>query len=316
MSTERQADLFRDKILPPVGKVTSNGRRPEGNLSGFLAQQGRRYPSEGHGLMVVGRAVNGWGDCTDPVEFNDDQYRNEYTYGILEGSFPQVGKPCPMEWVTKYRRSAFWAVIEGVAKGLGISNPGSEDWPSHLVWSNLYKVSPANGGNPDNALCNAQYDGCKELFQCEIRDYRPRYLLFLTETRKYPDWWARPFLDNLELCDWPKMQHVRFTGRLSFPGCSRGTLIAGAVHPQGQPGPRQKIGNFSITPCRLHFYSTPRSRRGSPWRARGARMRAPYSWTRIQRHFRLTLTYAAVGDRHGELLPGAWPAAGHSGAGG
>ena len=249
MATERQAEILRDKVLPPVGKEAVKGRNLGGNVTGFLAHQGCLYPPDGCGLMVVGRAVDGFEHDIDPVKLNDPEYCKRYAKELLKMSRPQDGQPCPMNWVTtkEWERGlpAFWGVIREVTRGLGISNYGSEDWPCYLIWSNLYKISPAIGGNPNDPLCNVQFDGCKELLQCELHDYCPQYLLFLTENPNpnHTDWWARPFLDDLELCNWPEGRYVRFSGRLSFPDCSCDTLIVGAVHPQGQRGTRQEIAD-------------------------------------------------------------------------
>lgn len=48
------------------------------------------------------------------------------------------------------KRSAFWRAVRGVVEGLGISDVEHDTWSSHLVWSNLYKLSPADGGNPSD----------------------------------------------------------------------------------------------------------------------------------------------------------------------
>ena len=251
MATERQAEIFRDKVLPPVGEAASNEERLGGNVTGFLAQEGRLY-SRGGGLMVVGRAVNGWEYDIDPVKFNCPDFRAKYANELWQKSFPRNGV-CPMEWVAERCNregdwSAFWGVIRRVAIGLGVCDSEPTDWPCHLTWSNLYKISPADGGNPNNPLCNAQYEGCKKLLECEFQDYCPRYLLFLTETRNHPDWWARPFLDDLygpELQGWSERnkQYVCFTGRLSLTDCPSETLIVGVVHPDRQPGTRQMIAD-------------------------------------------------------------------------
>ena len=242
MATIKQAAIFRDEILPPVGKAAVKGNNLGGNLTGFLAQDGCLY-SRGGGLMVVGRAVNGWKHDIDPVKFDEPDFCAEYAKELWEKSYPHDGK-CPMAWVTKQwgategfntQRSAFWRVIRQVTEGLGICSR-DENWSSHLIWSNLYKVAPANGGNPNDTLCNAQYDGCKELLKQEIQDYCPRYLLFLTENPN-PDhkhYWARPFLDKFKLSDWPGERYVCFTGRPSLPEYSDSTQIVGAIHPQGQ----------------------------------------------------------------------------------
>lgn len=238
MATE-QAAIFRDEVLPPVGEAAVNGKDLGGNLTGFLAQEGCLY-SEGDRLMVVGQAVNGG----KPGKFNDDENRQEYVNRQLSESDPHDGQ-CPMAWVTERwgategynsRKSPFWRVARKVTEGLGICSD-DKDWSSHLIWSNLYKVAPADGGNPNESLFNIQFDGCRKLLQQEIRDYCPRYLLFLTENPN-PDhkhYWARPFLNK----DDPKLhdsegQYVCFTGRQPFPGCSCDTLIVGAVYPRGQ----------------------------------------------------------------------------------
>ena len=72
---------------------------------------------------------------------------------------------------------------------LWIAEHSSNDWSSHLVWSNLYKLSPRDGGNPSGRLQNIQLDGCRALFNLEVETYRPGRLLLLT------GWdWAEPFL--------------------------------------------------------------------------------------------------------------------------
>ena len=77
-------------------------------------------------------------------------------------------------------RSAFWRVIRLVTLEL-IDQATEEDWPAHLVWSNLYKVAPVGTReNPGARLRDAQRDGCKGLLDLEIRTFRPKRLLFLT----------------------------------------------------------------------------------------------------------------------------------------
>ena len=148
MATKEQKELLRDRVLPSVGKAAGQGKKLGDKLTGFLAQEGCRYKRDG-GLMVVGRSVNGWTDCEDPVTFADCGFREQYAHSLWQESFPQNGKPCPMAWVTKQwgvndvynaKKSAFWRVIKKVTERMGISKPGSEDWSSHLVWSNLYKL--------------------------------------------------------------------------------------------------------------------------------------------------------------------------------
>ena len=191
--------------------------------------EGHKYSAGG--LMVVGRAVNGWTHDVSPEGLSDNSVRYKFKSAI------HASANCPMTWVTNQwgatdcyntRKSAFWRVIREVTVRLGISEESSNDWSSHLVWSNLYKLSPHEGGNPSGALLNAQFDGCKTLFELEIETYRPGRLLLLT------GWdWAEPFLGNLCRVDQPGRKYVERTGRCLF-GDGQQSRIVVSCHPQGK----------------------------------------------------------------------------------
>ena len=117
--------------------------------------------------MVVGRAVNGWTEGILPEHLALPAAAETYSQVVLtsvNGDAPCP--PCPMTWVTNQwgntnkgyntRRSAFWRVIRGVVDGLGIADVEQDAWSSHLVWSNLYKIAPANGRNPSKTLSDIQ----------------------------------------------------------------------------------------------------------------------------------------------------------------
>ena len=126
-----------------------------------------------------------------------------------------------MGWVKDYS-SAFWRVIREVMKGLEIASE-NDPWFSYLVWSNLYKVSPAEGGNPGNKLCCIQLKGCKSLFDTELDIYRPSRLLLLA------GWdWARDFVTN-------DCRTHNNAGFVEATGRRRKTRIVVARHPQGKP---------------------------------------------------------------------------------
>jgi len=148
-----------------------------------------------------------------------------------------------MSWVTKRwgpqkdkayntRRSAFWRVIRAVVYRLKIADADDNEtpWSSHLVWSNLYKIAPCDGGNPNSTLRKAQLDGCVKLLQWELKHYQPRRVLFLT------GWWADqfPFL-NEAWKDQPKpkvQSSVEDVGQLDCGSHKAICVVAG--HPQGK----------------------------------------------------------------------------------
>ena len=228
MATTLEADLFAERILEPVGREASDGMQLP-HLTGFLAMEGNKYSAGG--LMVVGRAVNGWTHDVSPAGLTDNSVLNRFKSAIY------TSVNCPMTWVTNQwgatdcynsRKSAFWRVIREVTLQLCIAEHSGNDWSSHLVWSNLYKLSPRDGGNPSGTLQNIQLDGCRALFDLEIETYRPGRLLLLT------GWdWAEPFLAKLRRVDQPGGEFVERTGQWLF--CDgRQSRVVVSCHPQGK----------------------------------------------------------------------------------
>lgn len=226
MATDAERDLFAEKVLATVGR--HGDRLARTKVTGFLAMAGQAYDG---GLMVVGRAVNGWTDGVFPSDLRAPDSAGLYAARVQE-SVAGNGN-CPMRWVKagwgaakgyNTRRSAFWRCIRNVVQGLRIVDVESAGWSSHLVWTNLYKVSPAHGGNPNNALCEIQLAGCVELFKLEIRTYRPFRVLFLTGAD-----WAAPFLEGVNLQEGAGFHHVKGVGQV----CDARFVIA--LHPQCKP---------------------------------------------------------------------------------
>lgn len=226
-------ELFAERILAPVGEVAGTlSRRQRRELSGFLAMQGCGYSG---GLMVVGRATNGWDTCAYPDQLEDPAFRGEFALEVQK-SVEGNGR-CPMAWVTEQwgatdcyntKKSAFWRVIKQVIQRL-MADANCKDWSSRLVWSNLYKVSPGEGGNPGTTLRNVQLCGCKELFQFELETYRPERLLLLT------GWdWAKPFLCELSVDGESnkEFEDVKHVGGLTLTDGFKVRVVV-ARHPQG-----------------------------------------------------------------------------------
>ena len=246
MATLEEANLFAEQILAPVGAGAAGLPDQDQNreLTGFLAMRGHLYTRE---LMVVGRAVNGWmpyGVC--PMQFHSGLFRNWYATEVLHGSLHAPGVAvvqgqlhCPMDWVYinppngfNADRSAFWRVIRNVTNGLHIADDTEpHQRPSHLVWSNLYKLSPSAEGNPSWTLRGVQLAGCQALFQLELHTYCPKRLLLLTGAD-----WAAPFLGALGVHDVAvgEFQYVERTGWLVLPNGHHAQFVV-ACHPMTRP---------------------------------------------------------------------------------
>lgn len=233
VATDPEREVFASKILSPVGQQAA--RLSGSEVTGFLAMSGHAWDG---GLMVVGRAVNGWTEGIRPDHLCASDEVSRYAR-LVQQSVAGSGE-CPMRWVTdswgategyNTRRSAFWRCIRSVVQRLNIAEVEGADWSSHLVWSNLYKISPAGGGNPDGLLCDIQFGGCSELFDVELRTYRPSMVLFLTG-----DDWATSFLQAVNLRE-ARLSYVSQCGRCAVGGGRQARCVI-AVHPQGKPGYR------------------------------------------------------------------------------
>ena len=241
MAAEREAKVFAEKILEPVGEKAErhpDRRWTDKKLAGFLAMQGNCYNGD---LMVVGRAVNGWRRFAFPRDLADQSFRKEYASTVLKSVIGDRDQ-CPMNWVTKKNViaiSAFWRVIRMAIGGLSSQTLTKDNWPprlrecwpSHLVWSNLYKLSPWEGGNPGGRLRSIQFAGCRDLLQLELNLYRPRRLLLLTG-----EGWAAPFLEALSPNDVgiDGFRYVERAGWLALADEGQAYFVV-APHPQGKP---------------------------------------------------------------------------------
>lgn len=128
------------------------------------------------------------------------------------------------------KKSAFWRVIRRVVDELGIADVESSEWPSHLIWSNLYKFAPAKGRNPSSGLCSIQFNECKSLIEQEINTFSPKRILFLTGMN-----WAEPFIEKLIMSVTTITGHryVEGVGKLISASKTNGRLVV-AAHPQGK----------------------------------------------------------------------------------
>lgn len=180
--------LYRDLLSDILDSYSSDRK-----LTGFSALVGSQYDKSDSRLLVYGRAVDGWRNCwqpNSPVEESLAKIQN----------IPEADKiaACEMNWIIRnrkkwastktgrrdgynYKFSSFWCGTRDVLKALEEKSVLSEnEWPSRLVWSNIYKVSPSNGGNPQDELRSIQIPHCIQILQTEINNLKPRNILFIT----------------------------------------------------------------------------------------------------------------------------------------
>lgn len=216
MDQQLYKKILTTKILKPIAENSS--RVPQAYITGFCSLKGKLYNQR---IMVVGRAVNGWRGKILPTQLEDNKEKKAFAKKILEN---QSHNECPMLWVnrcwggdTPYntKRSAFWRCIKKTLDGLKLVDTSENNWASYLVWSNLYKIAPSTGGNPNPTLCRLQYEGCKDLLNLEIETYKPEKILFLTG-----EGWVTPFIEEASMQLAPESStYVRKIGFLHGAHC-------------------------------------------------------------------------------------------------
>jgi hypothetical protein len=185
-------------------------------------------------LMVIGRAVNGWEDSEwIPEELIDPSNRNQYLTNLLLPSTTEG--TCPLEWVKKSwgnneggynsKKSAFWRVVYRVMCGLD----SEEDWSSRIVWSNLYKIAPAKGGNPSARLINLQMEKSIQLIKEEIILWKPENILFLTGLN-----WSSPFIKEIPEFKIKNTDQELVEGKGYIEIDKHRSKVIIAKHPQGK----------------------------------------------------------------------------------
>jgi hypothetical protein len=113
---------------------------------------------------------------------------------------------------------------------LNLPDLGEQTWSSRLIWSNLYKIAPAIGGNPNSRLKSLQFRLCLNLLDVEIRTFRPKNIVFATGD------WANTFVNDnptFQSLNWEASSLVRSCGDFFVDGERIGRFVV-ADHPQGK----------------------------------------------------------------------------------
>ncbi len=121
----------------------------------------------------MGIACNGWHSTSQDIET---------LFGNKKESI--FNRKDQMRWVDDYagsqsnyntNKSAFWRVAKHIAQCFY-----PDKWYSHIAWSNVCKVSPEKGGNPNDKLYYAQLESSQKIFESEIRLFSPKVVVMFT----------------------------------------------------------------------------------------------------------------------------------------
>lgn len=184
-----------EDVLARLSRRCADLRR---SLCAFWPVRGGAWRDRG--LMVVGRAVNGWGEGELSFEAADMERPEERRELVARarGYSERRG----LGWVAEREgsggpydtaRSPFWTTARGLLGATG-GVPGSGPWSAALAWTNLFKVAPMAGGNPTGPLREEQAEPGAALLDAEVRGWRPSAVVCLS------GWgFSRPVLERLDV---------------------------------------------------------------------------------------------------------------------
>jgi len=176
-------------------------------------------------FLILGQAPNGWSpnfktsDTLNSIKLCQEsyEYSNSYCKDFKEREHN------PLDWVNVYWskstyqneisnnackdfyekldyftfHSFFWNVVYKTIcdynKNEFKDGRNSWEWTKKMVWSNLYKIAPADGNNPDDYEQEWQRKLSLELIKREIDELNPKFCIVITNL----SWWE-PFQEFLK----------------------------------------------------------------------------------------------------------------------
>ena len=213
---------IKNNIFPIYKKLLEDNSFKD--ICAFSFQWGENYPFlKKSGFLFVGKAVNGW--ITNETDVTQ----------LFDTTNPEriFAREDQMEWVNNLsgntdgyntRKSAFWRLIKKVSETYY-----PEKWYSNIAWTNLYKIAPWTGGNPNGKLQNAQRKYCFELLKKEIEILTPKYVVLLTSG------WEWDFIKYLNENEKPNVLGEKKWGKYKTSMIEiKGVNFIISHHPQGK----------------------------------------------------------------------------------
>lgn len=149
-----------------------------GKLTAATCLVGEQYSTQDTKVMIVGRAVNGWqedfGDCST-LEATVDSV---ITQNNCLNKFASKSTEDENGNIYYYAKSPFLRMMRQL---VGKFTGYEENWQQRLVWSNLYKISFREGGNPSWLMLRDDISLYRDLIISEIRQNEPDVVVFVTD---------------------------------------------------------------------------------------------------------------------------------------
>lgn len=150
-------------------------------------------------LMVCGRATNGWEQGWDLKSFLRKKG------AILDDAKKEALNCWTAEDFEYHKKRAFFRITKRlIQEHCGIKG---DKFASSFIWSNLSKIAPMEGGNPNESEFDAQVNGCKKIFKYELDHAQPKNVVLFAGAITDVNNWAYDFIDHLELSPKKKKSH-------------------------------------------------------------------------------------------------------------
>lgn len=223
LDVSNRASMLKNVLMPLYAELLQDVASINYEKCTFFPQWGERFPLENKsGILVVGRACNGWHSLSQDVNV---------LFGDSEESI--YNRKDQMKWVEDFagnkegyntNKSAFWRVTKRIAQCFY-----PKEWYSYVAWSNVCKVSPERG-NPNDTLYYAQLERCQKIFETEMSILSPRVVVMFTGYN-----WAVDFLSFLNNKLKPEsIKHLNWDKYTSKVYLINDIYFIVTEHPQGK----------------------------------------------------------------------------------
>ena len=230
---------FKDLYEKLFSSIKSQKCKSSKHHTAAMYLTGEQYfeQSNKQKILVIGRALNGWQlDCDfklSCIENSSDlaekfiaewDKMDDPTANVSWSERNLSHSECHhLKWVNtsirgkKTSSNSFWRLAKiATEKVFGCEN---ESWIDCIAWTNLYKVSPDETGNPQGRCKVAQEEICIDILEKEIDDLNPSHIFVIAMTNKkdgsITDEWVKPFIRVFENAE-KKNRTVVFFSRPEF----------------------------------------------------------------------------------------------------
>lgn len=192
--SESYKKIFEDNLVTFSNSQKISSMYSAKKYCSFFPIEGEKYGEPGSiKILFYGQATNGWNTEFD-VTTIDIVKLLETTILV---SRPDEGESDPLKFInqewSRFSKSFFWNVVYKFTNQLNRKEINDFSWTNNIAWSNLMKIAPFEGGNPNNIEFEAQLEFSKKLFDFELEFLKPDIVILLTNWE-----WAKYFLNEDE----------------------------------------------------------------------------------------------------------------------